>query len=66
VLTISDNGKGFTLPDTTVEGTLEGSGLGLRIMRERVEELHGTLELTTAPGIGTRVAVTVPGERAND
>jgi NarL family two-component system sensor histidine kinase LiaS len=66
VLTISDNGKGFTLPDTTVEGTLEGSGLGLRIMHERVEEVHGTLELTTAPGIGTRVAVTVPGERAND
>ncbi len=35
-------------------------GLGLMGMRERVELFGGTLELDSAPGSGTRVAVSVP------
>jgi signal transduction histidine kinase len=35
-------------------------------MRERVEELHGTFDLKTAPGQGTCIAVDVPRENACD
>jgi signal transduction histidine kinase len=35
-------------------------------MRERAEELAGTLELSSEPGQGTRIAVAVPVENACD
>jgi two-component system, NarL family, sensor histidine kinase LiaS len=60
-LTIIDNGEGFVAHDT-----VEGHGLGLRIMRERVEELHGTFDLKTAPGQGTCISIAVPREQADD
>jgi two-component system, NarL family, sensor histidine kinase LiaS len=67
LLVVSDNGDGFSPPDRAAERSQGGNGLGLRIMRERVEELHGTLELSTAPDLGTRIAVTLPGgENADD
>jgi signal transduction histidine kinase len=63
-LTISDNGEGFVADDN--QDSVEGHGLGLRIMRERVEELGGTFELKTAPGQGSRISVAVPWEHADD
>lgn len=66
-LTITDNGEGFAAQDG--ERGTQRQGLGIRIMQERVEELHGTFDLTTAPGEGTRIAVVVPqdhGEHADD
>jgi signal transduction histidine kinase len=60
-LTVTDNGEGFA--------AREGDGrhgLGLRIMQERVAELHGTFDLTTAPGQGTRISVCLPVEMVND
>jgi signal transduction histidine kinase len=54
-LTITDNGEGFVTDDAVAM-----HGLGLPIMRERVEELHGTFELTTVPGQGTCISVAVP------
>jgi signal transduction histidine kinase len=60
-LTITDNGKGFVAND---DGDQEG--LGLHLMRERVEELHGIFELKTAPGQGTSILISVPWEKAND
>ncbi len=60
-LTIMDNGVGFAANDG-----VEQPGLGLHIMRERVEELHGTLDLRTAPGQGTSISVNVPREVAGD
>ena len=60
-LTITDNGEGFALHDG-----LGGYGLGLHIMRERVEELHGTIEVTSAPGQGTTIVANLPQESAND
>jgi signal transduction histidine kinase len=60
-LTITDNGEGFAAN----EG-VEGHGLGLHVMQERVEELHGTFDLKTAPGQGTCIAVDIPRENACD
>jgi NarL family two-component system sensor histidine kinase LiaS len=54
VLEIADNGVGFEL-DERSEG-----GLGLRGMKERAASLGGSVEVTTRPGSGTRVRVTVP------
>ncbi|WP_240489764.1 sensor histidine kinase [Actinomadura atramentaria] len=50
VLDVYDDGRGF-------DGT---GGFGLRAMRERAEELGGTLSVESAPGEGTAVAVTLP------
>jgi signal transduction histidine kinase len=60
-LTISDNGEGFDPRDGAGR-----HGLGLRIMRERVEELRGTFDLRSAPGDGTRLVIALPREQADD
>ncbi|WP_329430544.1 HAMP domain-containing protein [Streptosporangium sp. NBC_01495] len=52
---IHDDGTGFDPATATA-----GHGIGLRLMRERVEELGGAFTLTTAPGHGTTVVVTLP------
>ncbi len=52
-LTIVDDGKGF-------EPGGASTGLGLLGMRERVEALHGKLDLVTAPGRGVRIMITIP------
>jgi PAS domain S-box-containing protein len=53
-LTIADDGRGF---DTS--GSFPGH-LGLHTMRERAERLGGTFALTSAPGHGSRIDVSVP------
>lgn len=60
-LTIQDNGDGFD-----AQAVEEQHGLGLQLMRERVQELHGTFALETAPGKGTCIAVTLPLEDVYD
>jgi len=56
---ISDDGAGFDPSAVAVN-----HGMGLRLMRERVEELHGTFDLCTAPGQGTTVAASLPSASA--
>lgn len=56
VLDVQDDGKGF-LPEPKKE---EGSGLGLKGMRERTEALHGTWSVESVPGEGTTVSITLP------
>jgi signal transduction histidine kinase len=58
-LTIEDDGVGFDL--TSVIGSMEG-GFGLASMRERVEQVGGTLDVHTAPTEGTRVVVRLEPE----
>lgn len=53
VMTIEDDGTGFD-PQTA------SGGAGLRNMRLRAEQLGGELEVSSAPGRGTSVMVTVP------
>jgi PAS domain S-box-containing protein len=54
-LVIKDDGRGFE-PDT-VAGTHH---LGLTSMRERVEQLDGTLTITSKPAGGTTLSIHVP------
>jgi signal transduction histidine kinase len=53
-LTIVDDGKGFD------SHTATATGLGLRLMRERIEALGGSLVLTSAPSRGTKIEVRLP------
>jgi signal transduction histidine kinase len=57
VLTIRDNGNGFT-PENCV-GPNEGH-FGLLGMSERAKRLGGKISITSAPGAGTVISVEVP------
>jgi signal transduction histidine kinase len=46
--------------DDGVGGATEGSSLGLRGLRDRVEAIGGTFEVDSPAGRGTRVAVEIP------
>jgi signal transduction histidine kinase len=54
-LIVADNGLGFDL-----QAAAEGSGLGLVSMRERVEELGGSIAYESAPGQGALIRVQLP------
>jgi signal transduction histidine kinase len=53
---VEDHGKGFH-PERT---GLRAGHLGLEMMRRRVAEVHGTLDVGSAPGSGTRVVARLP------
>ncbi len=57
---IKDNGQGFILSD--LEKAPPGYH-GLNIIRERAEGLGGSLNISTAPGEGTEVRVSLPIEK---
>lgn len=61
VLDVEDDGKGFD--DRRRAAALREGRVGLASSAERVEALGGTFEVSTAPGEGTRVHVTVPVRR---
>ena len=54
-LTVTDSGKGFD-----IESAMQGRGLGLISMRERVRLLHGTFNIRSKPMVGTKIEVRVP------
>ncbi len=56
-LVISDSGRGFSLEDA-----LQGVGLGLNSMRERVRLIDGTISIESKPMGGTTISVRVPLE----
>lgn len=60
---IYDDGIGFD-PSLAVraahDGGADGSGFGLRSLQQRVNSLHGSLELEAAPGEGAVVAIRLP------
>jgi signal transduction histidine kinase len=53
-LTIADDGVGFDA------SAAMGRGLGLISMQERLDAVGGALDIRSAPGQGTRIAVDVP------
>jgi signal transduction histidine kinase len=53
-LTVADDGAGF-------DPGLVTSGYGLGGMRDRVAQVGGTIQVTSAPGAGTQVRAEVPG-----
>jgi PAS domain S-box-containing protein len=56
---IRDDGRGFEAAALAASG---GSGLGLRLIQDRLEAVGGTLTITSAPGQGTELKATVPLE----
>lgn len=59
-LEVYDDGIGFDPANAS-----EGSGLGLRGVRERVQRIGGAMEIQSAPGKGTRVIVHAPRPRGD-
>lgn len=56
VLDVHDDGCGF-------DPARAGAGVGLQVMRQRLEEVGGSLEIESGLGMGTTIAVSVRGER---
>jgi two-component system sensor histidine kinase DegS len=54
-VSVDDNGKGFD-PDSVLQGT----SLGLKLIRERAEMLGGSFEIDSALGKGARILFAVP------
>lgn len=57
-VSVKDNGKGFIYNEDEVNS----SGFGLKLMRERIEMLNGTLTVNTAPSKGCEVTLSIPVE----
>jgi signal transduction histidine kinase len=55
-MTIKDDGRGFEKDHSAAQSPVH---FGLSTMRERAEEIGGKLELTSQPGQGTQVVVTL-------
>ena len=53
VLQIVDDGQGFEMAKAE-------TGMGLTNLRQRVMELHGTLDITSSPGAGTQLRAAIP------
>jgi signal transduction histidine kinase len=56
---IYDDGTGFD-PAADPAGRPDGSGYGLKSLQERVAALAGSLDIESAPGEGTVVAIRLP------
>ncbi len=67
-LLVKDNGIGIPMEDqkhlfkrfyrASNAGTVQGTGLGLNIMKHYVDMLHGEIRLQSQPGWGTEVQIT--------
>lgn len=57
VLTVADDGKGFD-PSTVVGSVAEGH-IGLASLQVRVEAMGGSMAISSEPGFGTQVRVTL-------
>ena len=53
---VTDNGSGFDV--RSAPGVLQGH-FGLQGTRERIDEIGGTFEITSAPGRGTKAVITL-------
>ncbi len=58
-LTIADDGRGF---EPTTRPGADSGGFGLIGMQERAHLVHGTMQIRSNPGAGTRVEVAIPLE----
>ena len=57
--TIEDNGKGFDIGEVMSPET-QDHGIGLAIMKERVNMMGGSMTIAAQPGSGTKLYFTVP------
>ncbi|MFC2003137.1 sensor histidine kinase [Chloroflexota bacterium] len=59
-MTIKDDGQGFTLPDET---EVRPGHHGLNIITERAGLLDGSVDISTVPGEGTEIKISLPIEK---
>ncbi len=57
---VEDDGRGF---DTRFGIDDNNSGFGMGIMRERASEIGAAIDISSTPGKGSRIAVTLPAKR---
>ena len=57
---VIDDGTGFDIQ--LLSSQKRGGGIGLIGIQERVNALGGTLKITSRPGKGTEILVTIPLE----
>jgi signal transduction histidine kinase/ligand-binding sensor domain-containing protein len=62
IVNIADNGKG--IETETLSGSRPTGHWGLAGMRERADNLGGTLKITALPGGGTQVSLAIPAPMA--
>lgn len=62
--TIADDGRGFDPGQSPGAPTGRSDSFGLRATRERVDQLGGTLTVTSAPGEGTALTIDLTLEEA--
>lgn len=66
MLTVEDTGTGIPpeelehIFERFVSGFSHGSGLGLPICKELMEQMGGTIEISSEVGLGTTVWLTLP------
>ena len=60
ILTLEDDGKGFSFSGRYNEQQMQETGIGPMIIRERVRLIAGELTVESNPGQGTRLEVMVP------
>lgn len=56
-VSVEDNGKGFN-----PEEIGQGNGMGLKIIRDRIEMIGGQMNIDSVPGKGTRVSFSFPAQ----
>ena len=56
-ISVDDNGKGFD-----VASLAETTGMGLKVIQDRVNMLGGEMDIDSVPGQGTRISFAIPAQ----
>jgi signal transduction histidine kinase len=59
-LDVQDNGQGFDPQNLSGSGDQGNGGFGLRVMRQRVEQVGGEVIVESLPGQGTTLVIQIP------
>ena len=59
-LIVDDDGDGFDISRNPIDRDLHSGGFGLISMKERAELLNGKFKVTSSPGLGTKVYLSIP------
>ena len=59
-VSVEDEGKGFDLHSVKAKEGVNGSGMGLAFMKERVSHINGRLFIQSLPDQGTKVTINMP------